>query len=120
MAGILGDEAGKFVRSLHEERGVRFHPGLTASAIDESQVTLKSGEKLSVDLVVAGMGVRQETQLAEKTGLALDRGASVDEHLETSMPGVFAAGDTACWPDPHTNERIRGEYWAVAERQHSS
>ena len=114
---VLGAEAGDFVRGLHESHGVVFHFGQKTSAILDHGVELASGESLPADLVVVGIGVRPSTSLAEQAGLRVDRGIVVDDYLETSSKGIFAAGDVARYPDFRTGQLVRVEHFVAAQRQ---
>ena len=91
---ILGRELGNLIRETHEAHDVRFYLGRTPVAIDERHVELDDGTILEGDLVVVGIGVRPNTGLAEKAGIATERGVLVNEYLETSLPEIFAAGGT--------------------------
>ena len=116
LARVLGPEVGKFLRGMHEEHGVVFHLGQQVQSIGDTDVVLANGTRLEADLVVVGIGVRPLTALAESAGVALDRGIKVDAHLATSVPGIYAAGDVARFPDPVSGEAVRIEHWVVAQR----
>jgi NADPH-dependent 2,4-dienoyl-CoA reductase/sulfur reductase-like enzyme len=116
LGRVMGRDVGSFIRSLHEEHGVRFHLGRKPARIDDGTVVLDDDTHLKADLVVLGVGVRPRVSLAQEAGLALDRGVVVNERLETSVPGVYAVGDIARFPDPNTREPIRVEHWVVAQR----
>jgi NADPH-dependent 2,4-dienoyl-CoA reductase/sulfur reductase-like enzyme/nitrite reductase/ring-hydroxylating ferredoxin subunit len=117
LGRILGAPMGEMIRAIHEAHGVVFHLGLTLQAIGEADVTLSDGTRLPGDLVVVGVGVEPDVELASRAGLTVDRGVVVNAHLQTSAANIYAAGDIARWPDPHTHKRIRVEHWAVAQRQ---
>jgi NADPH-dependent 2,4-dienoyl-CoA reductase/sulfur reductase-like enzyme/nitrite reductase/ring-hydroxylating ferredoxin subunit len=114
---ILGAELGTLIRNVHEQQGVEFHLGRTAKAVEAKAVVLDDGTRIESDLVVAGIGVRPNLELAESAGVIVDNGIAVNEFLETSVSGIFAAGDVARWPDAYSDARLRVEHWVVAERQ---
>ena len=113
----LGADLGALIQKVHEERGVVFHLGHTAKSIEPGAIVLDDDARLDADVVVAGLGVRPNVEIAETAGVVMDNGVAVNEFLETSISGVFAAGDVARWPDAYSDVRLRVEHWVVAERQ---
>lgn len=114
---VLGPALGDFIRTLHEEHGVVFHLGRPASGVERGGVVIEGGERVAADLIVAGVGVRPATALAEQAGLRVDNGIIVNAHLETGHQGVFAIGDAARWPNPRDGGLVRIEHWVLAQRQ---
>jgi 3-phenylpropionate/trans-cinnamate dioxygenase ferredoxin reductase subunit len=118
---VMGAEVGAIYRDIHTDHGVRMLVGTGVEAFQGEdaveRVRTSDGRRLDCDFVVVGVGVEPRTGLAAQAGIALDNGILVDEHLQTSVPGVFAAGDVANAHHPFYGERIRVEHWANALNQ---
>jgi NADPH-dependent 2,4-dienoyl-CoA reductase/sulfur reductase-like enzyme len=115
MERVLGRELGEYLAGLHRANGVRLHLGAKPAGCDGAQLALESGERIPADLLVVGAGVVPRTALAEAAGLATGNGILVDERLQASIPGHYAAGDVANYL--HRGERTRVEHWVHAQRQ---
>ena len=119
---VLGTEIGAIFGDVHAHHGVRLVPNQRVVAIHGRDgavdaVETADGTRIDADLVVVGIGATPRTALAEAAGIAVDNGILVDEHLESSAPGIFAAGDVANAMHPITGSRIRVEHWDNARRQ---
>ena len=118
---VLGHEIGEVFRSLHADNGVQLRSETGVVELRGTgrveQIVLTDGAVEDADLVVVGVGVIPRVGLAEAAGLKVDDGVVVDEHLQASAPGVFAAGDVASAWHPHYRRRLRVEHWANALNQ---
>ncbi len=118
---VLGPEVGGVYRDVHQEHGVEFRPGVSVTRIlgdvRAEGVETESGERIAADLVVVGIGVEPRTELARSAGIRVGDGIEVSATLETSIPGIFAAGDVAGAWHPFYDRRLRTEHWANAKFQ---
>jgi 3-phenylpropionate/trans-cinnamate dioxygenase ferredoxin reductase subunit len=118
---VMGAEVGAIYRDIHTDHGTQMLLGTGVEAFEGNtaveRVRTSDGRTLECDFVVVGVGVQPRIQLAADAGLGVDNGILVDEQLETSVPGVFAAGDVANAHHPFYGERIRVEHWANALHQ---
>ena len=119
---VLGPEVAQVFADLHTEHGVDLRLGVQVSAIEKAGrpravVRLADGSSVTADLVVVGIGVAPNVELAEAAGLETDNGILVDEHLGASEPDVYAAGDVANALHPVLGRRLRVEHWDTAIEQ---
>ena len=118
---VLGAEVGAVYRDIHADQGVRLllQTGVAAfeGAAAVERVRTTDGRTIDCDFVVVGVGVQPRTALAAEGGIHVSDGIVVDEHLQASVPGVFAAGDVAMAHHPHHGLGIRVEHWANALHQ---
>jgi 3-phenylpropionate/trans-cinnamate dioxygenase ferredoxin reductase subunit len=122
---VLGPRLATVFADLHVAHGVRLHTragvtGLGAAAGDRTavgSVRLDDGQEIAADLVVVGVGVRPNVELARSAGLEVDNGIVVDAALRTSDPDICAAGDVANAYHPRLGRQLRVEHWANALHQ---
>lgn len=118
---VVGPEVGGIYRDLHLRNGVEIVPRQRVVAVRGTTraegVETADGTRIDGDLVVVGIGAAPRTQLAEEAGLEIGNGVHVDEHLATSAPGIYAAGDIAAAWHPLFGTRLRVEHWDNARRQ---
>jgi 3-phenylpropionate/trans-cinnamate dioxygenase ferredoxin reductase subunit len=118
---VLGREVGDVYGRVHRDRGVDLRTGVGLDSFEGAgrveRVRLADGTALDCDFVVVGVGVTPRTGLAERAGIPVDNGILVSQRLETSVPGVFAAGDVANAFHPFYGRKLRVEHWANALNQ---
>ncbi len=118
---IFGAEIGSFYRDAHVKHGVEMllDQGLEAFEGDGAvaRVRTTAGKVVECDFAVVGIGITPRVQLAADAGLAVDNGIIANERLETSAPGIFAAGDVANAWHPFYEQHLRVEHWANALNQ---
>jgi 3-phenylpropionate/trans-cinnamate dioxygenase ferredoxin reductase subunit len=118
---VLGSQVGGMFSQLHSDHGVAMRLGVGVEKLEGGsaveRVVLADGRVEAADVVVAGIGVTPRIELAEAAGLTIDNGVVVDENLQSSAPGIFAAGDIANAFHPHFQRHLRIEHWANALNQ---
>lgn len=121
LQSVLGPEVANVYRALHADHGVELQMGKRVAGFGGTgsveEVLTTDRDRIAADLVVVGVGVVPRTELAEAAGLRIDDGIVVDEHLRTSDPRIFAAGDVASAWHPFYERRVRVEHWANALNQ---
>jgi 3-phenylpropionate/trans-cinnamate dioxygenase ferredoxin reductase subunit len=123
LSRTFGEEAGRWFQELLESKGIEFHGGETLATFEgddhASAVVTESGKTIEGDMVVVGVGVRPDVMLAQRAGLEIDDdgGIRCDETLQSSVEGIYAAGDVCSYDSVVHGRRIRVEHWDVAMQQ---
>jgi 3-phenylpropionate/trans-cinnamate dioxygenase ferredoxin reductase component len=118
---VFGQEAGRYFHETLESHGVEILGGEELDSFDGDgrvrAIRTKSGREIECGAVVIGAGVHPETVLPERAGIAIENGIRCDARLETSVEGIFAAGDVCSYDSVVHGRRLRVEHWDVALQQ---
>ena len=121
LHAVMGHEVGSMYADLHAEHGVALHMGVGVERFigngSVAGVGTSDGAIVEAEVVVVGVGATPRIELAQRAGLAVDGGVVVDEHLQTSAPNIYAAGDVAMAMNPALGCHVRVEHWANAQNQ---
>jgi 3-phenylpropionate/trans-cinnamate dioxygenase ferredoxin reductase component len=121
LSRTFGEEVGRWFHELLESKGIEIHGGETLAAFEgddhASAVVTESGTTVEGDMVVVGAGVRPDVMLAQRAGLDVNDGVVCDETLQTSVGGIYAAGDICSYQSVVHGRRLRVEHWDVAMQQ---
>jgi 3-phenylpropionate/trans-cinnamate dioxygenase ferredoxin reductase subunit len=121
LSRTFGEEVGRYFHELLESKGIEIHGGETLAAFEgddhATAVVTESGKTVEGDCVVVGAGVKPDVMLAERAGLEVDDGIVCDQTLQTSVEGIFAAGDVCSYESKVHGRRLRVEHWDVAMQQ---
>jgi len=121
LSRVFGEDAGRWFQEKIEAHGVTVHAGEELEAFEGDgrvgAVLTKSGLSIECDAVVVGAGVRPDAMLAQRAGLEVDDGIVCDSKLQTSVEGIYAAGDCCSYDSVVHGRRIRVEHWDVAMQQ---
>jgi NADPH-dependent 2,4-dienoyl-CoA reductase/sulfur reductase-like enzyme len=121
LARPVGEQMGTVLAAMHERHGTALHCGVGVSGLEGTDrvtgVRLEDGRLIEADVVVLGVGVAPTIDWLESSGIELGNGVECDRTLQTSAPGVYAAGDLASWPNAQFDTRMRLEHWTTANEQ---
>ena len=124
LSRTFGEEAGRWFHELLESKGIEIHGGETLAAFEgddhAAAVVTESGKTIEGDMVVVGAGVKPDVMVAQKAGIEIDDddgGIRCDETLQTSVEGIYAAGDVCSYDSRVHGRRLRVEHWDVAMQQ---
>jgi 3-phenylpropionate/trans-cinnamate dioxygenase ferredoxin reductase subunit len=124
LSRTFGEEVGRWFHELLQSKGIEIHGGETLAAFEgddhANAVVTESGQRIEGDMVVVGAGVKPDVMLAQRAGLEIDEesgGVRCDETLQSSVEGIYAAGDICSYESRVHGRRLRVEHWDVAMQQ---